>query len=93
MPPVPSWRPFSLPPETRPANPPMRASSQDAGATVATSRDRPTTDELGMCAATVRVMIRRRLRAVTAGDITPLLCNYGDDAVLILPGRSSWAAG
>jgi hypothetical protein len=93
MQPVPSWRPFGLPPETRPANPSMRASSQDAGATVATSRDRPTTDDLGMYAATVRVMIRRRLGTATAGDIRPFLCSNGDDAVLILPGRSSWAAG
>jgi hypothetical protein len=74
------------------ANPPIRGSSQDAGATVATNEDRPTTDELGMYAATVRFMIRRGLPALTAGDIRPHLCSYGDDAVLILPGRSSWAA-
>jgi hypothetical protein len=45
-----------------------------------------------MYAATVPFMIRRGLRALTAGDIRPLLCSYGDDAVLIVPGRSSWAA-
>jgi hypothetical protein len=92
MPPVPSWRPFSLPPGTRLANPPMRASSRDAGETVATEEDRPITEEFGMYAATVRFMIRRCLRALTSGDIRPLQSSYGDDAVLVLPGRSSWAA-
>jgi hypothetical protein len=66
--------------------------SQDAGATVATNGDRPMTEEPGMDAPTVCFMIRRGSCAVTAGDIRPLLSSYSDDAVLILPGRSSWAA-
>jgi hypothetical protein len=45
-----------------------------------------------MYATTVRFMIRRALGTLTAGDIRPLLCSYSDDAVLILPGPSSWAA-
>jgi hypothetical protein len=84
--------PFGLPPETRPANPPIRASTQDTGATVATNEDRPITKELGMYAATARVMTRRALCALTAGDIRPLLSSYSDDAVLTLPGPSPWAA-
>jgi ketosteroid isomerase-like protein len=43
-----------------------------------------------MYAAAVRFMIRRGLRALMAGDITPMLSRYDDDAVVIFPGRSSW---
>jgi ketosteroid isomerase-like protein len=36
-------------------------------------------------------MIRRNLKALRDGDPGPLLAGYGDDAVLVFPGRSSWA--
>ncbi len=39
----------------------------------------------------VRWMIRRNLRALRQGDPGPLLASYGDDAVLVFPGRNSWA--
>lgn len=39
----------------------------------------------------VRWMIRRNLRALRRGDPGPLLASYGDDAVLVFPGRSSWS--
>lgn len=38
----------------------------------------------------VRAMIRRNVRALQAGDMTPILAGYADDAVLVFPGRSSW---
>jgi ketosteroid isomerase-like protein len=36
-------------------------------------------------------MIRRSLRALAQGDPGPLLAGYAEDAVLVFPGRSSWA--
>ncbi len=39
----------------------------------------------------VRWMIRRNLRALRRGDPGPLVAGYAADAVLVFPGRSSWA--
>lgn len=38
----------------------------------------------------VRRMIRRNIQALNAGDPGPLLAGFGDDAVLVFPGQSSW---
>ncbi len=38
----------------------------------------------------VRAMIRRNVRALQEGDITPILAGYAEDAVLVFPGTSSW---
>jgi ketosteroid isomerase-like protein len=35
-------------------------------------------------------MIRRNVRALSQGDLAPLLSGYADDAVLVFPGQSSW---
>jgi ketosteroid isomerase-like protein len=35
-------------------------------------------------------MIRRNVKALSQGDISPLLSGYADDAVLVFPGQSSW---
>jgi ketosteroid isomerase-like protein len=39
----------------------------------------------------VRRMIRRNVRALGRGDCGPLLASYGDEAVLVFPGQSSWS--
>jgi ketosteroid isomerase-like protein len=44
-----------------------------------------------MYKAMVRWMIRRNVRALNSGDPAPLLAGYADDAVLVFPGRNSWA--
>jgi len=44
-----------------------------------------------MYKAMVRWMIRRNVRALNHGDPAPLLAGYGDDAVLVFPGRNRWA--
>jgi ketosteroid isomerase-like protein len=36
-------------------------------------------------------MIRRSVRDLRAGDPGPTLARFTDDAVLVFPGRSSWA--
>ena len=38
----------------------------------------------------VRWMIRRNVRALSNGDLDPLLSSYASDAVLVFPGESSW---
>jgi len=38
----------------------------------------------------VRWMIRRNARALSQGNLAPLLSGYADDAVLVFPGQSSW---
>jgi len=43
-----------------------------------------------MYKAAVRWKIRRNARALTRGDVTPLLSDYAEDAVLVIPGQSSW---
>lgn len=43
-----------------------------------------------MYKSAVRWMIRRNVRALSHGDLTPLLSGYADDAVLVFPGQSSW---
>ena len=40
--------------------------------------------------AAVRWMIRRNARALSQGNLAPLLSGYADDAVLVFPGQSSW---
>jgi ketosteroid isomerase-like protein len=35
-------------------------------------------------------MIRRNARALSQGNLAPLLSGYADDAVLVFPGQSSW---
>lgn len=44
-----------------------------------------------MYKAAVRRMIRRNVRALHLGDPGPSLSGYADDAVLMFPGKSSWA--
>lgn len=44
-----------------------------------------------MYKAAVRRMIRRNVGALHLGDPGPLLSGYADDAVLVFPGKSSWA--
>ncbi len=39
----------------------------------------------------VRWLIRRNIRALSSGDVAPLLAGYSEDAVLVFPGTSSWA--
>jgi ketosteroid isomerase-like protein len=39
----------------------------------------------------VRRLIRRNARSLERGDPAPLLAGYARDAVLVFPGRSSWA--
>jgi ketosteroid isomerase-like protein len=39
----------------------------------------------------VRLMIRRNVRRANAGDVDALLRAYARDAVLVYPGRHSWA--
>jgi ketosteroid isomerase-like protein len=41
--------------------------------------------------AVIRHRIRRNVRALRAGDPGPLLAGFADEAVLVFPGRSSWA--
>ena len=36
-------------------------------------------------------MLRRNIRRVNAGDYRPMLGFYAKDAVLVFPGRNSWA--
>jgi ketosteroid isomerase-like protein len=36
-------------------------------------------------------MIRRSVQDLRAGDLGPTLARFADDAVLVFPGRSSWA--
>lgn len=38
----------------------------------------------------VRWMIRRNVRALSRGEIDPLVSSYSHDAVLVFPGESSW---
>ena len=38
----------------------------------------------------VRWRIRRNVKALSQGDMSPLLSGYADDAVLVFPGQSSW---
>ena len=38
----------------------------------------------------VRRQIRRNIEALNRGDPAPLLQGYGEDAVLLFPGASSW---
>jgi SnoaL-like domain len=40
----------------------------------------------------VRIMLRRNLGRLWAGDPGPLLATYADDVHFVFPGRSSWAA-
>jgi ketosteroid isomerase-like protein len=44
-----------------------------------------------MYKAAVRMMIRRNVKALRAGDIKPLLNGYAEHAVLVFPGGSSWS--
>lgn len=39
----------------------------------------------------VRRMIRRNVRALAGGDPRPLLAAYGEEAVLVFPGESTWS--
>ena len=48
-------------------------------------------DPLGVFAWIVRLMIRRAVRQVNAGDVDAALRTYARDAVLVYPGRHSWA--
>ena len=43
-----------------------------------------------MYASAVRMMIRRSIARLNAGEIEPLLGSFTDDVVLRFPGRSSW---
>ena len=40
----------------------------------------------------VQSMIRRAIRRLNAGDITPMLVSFADDATLVFPGSTSWSA-
>ncbi len=40
----------------------------------------------------VRLMMRRAIRQLNAGDLEPLLSAYADDVRFIFPGQHSWAA-
>jgi uncharacterized protein (TIGR02246 family) len=44
-----------------------------------------------MYKAMVRRMVRQNVRALADGDPGPLLAGFAEDAVLVFPGRSSWA--
>ena len=39
-----------------------------------------------------RIMVKRALAAMNAGDIGPLLKTYADDARVVFPGDHSWGA-
>jgi len=44
-----------------------------------------------MYGSIVRMMIRRAIRRINAGDIETFLAAYADDATFVFPGQNSWA--
>ncbi len=44
-----------------------------------------------MYGSIVRLMIRRNIRRINAGEVEPVARSYARDATLVYPGRHSWA--
>ena len=44
-----------------------------------------------MYGSIVRMMIRRSIRRINAGDVEPFMSAYADDATFVFPGQNSWA--